>query len=164
MSEKLKFFERSNERLIGRAIHDGEWQSVLGNVDQALQQWPSLRLNSHDVIFEQRPDGLWLFRSVIGFVSSSVLNQHGLESIDRNQSLAVSLRAALQWHEPVSEVLNWANLIKTQIQTIEFPKEYGAMTAFHVRLRNRFSGIDELQAAWEFHADFAHGGSSIFAF
>lgn len=164
MSEKLKFFERSNERLIGRAIHDGEWQSVLGNVDQALQLWPSLRLNSHDVIFEQRPDGLWLFRSVIGFVSKSVLAEHGLESFDRNQSLAVSLRAAYASHDPVEDVLEWANNLRTQMQAIEFPNEYGAMTSFHVRQRNRFSGIDEMQSSWEFHADFAHGGSSIFAF
>jgi len=164
MSEKLKFFERGNERLIGRAIHDGEWQSVLGNVDQALQQWPSLRLNSHDVIFEQRPDGLWLFRSVIGFISNSVLSEYGLESVDRNQSLSVSLRAAIKWHESVSNVLEWASLVKEQMQTIDFPKEYGAMTAYHVRLKNKFSGIDELNSAWEFHADFAHGGSSIFAF
>lgn len=164
MSNKLKFFERSNERLIGRAIHDGQWQPVLGSVDQALQQWPSLRLNSHDVIFEQRPDGLWLFRSVIGFVSSSLLADYGLESVERNQSLAVSLRAALAWHEPVSSVLDWANSTKNEIQGIDFPKGYGVITGHHVRLKNRFSGIDELSSNWEFHADFAHGGSSIFAF
>lgn len=159
-----KFFSSGNARLIGRAVHDQNWQEVLGLIDQFVLTWPGSALASRDVIFEWQESGLYLYREMTGFVTARDLRENGFESRDVNQSLAAQWQAPYSWDTDLGTVKDWAENLKKEIQHTDFPEEYGELTAWQVRLGVNFSDLNQVQASWNFYAVFARASSSIFTF
>ncbi len=160
----LNFFNSGNQRLIGKDSLCENWQSCILEIDRFLQTSTSLTLKNNDVVLEVIGEQFKVFREVTGFAPRSELINSGLIVKDLVDRPAASLNLNLPYAVNLKELNELAKNKIIELQSVEFPKDYGDLCYWQVRLGCDFKSIDSLNTVWKLYSVFDHSSSSILTF